>query len=196
MVARCALVVVLGAACTGTISGNPGGGGNSTDASVPTTPGQGSIARGMMWVAAMVPYCQAPNHQPDGDASCASICTRPDVPAWDPYRSDCSGFVSWSWELPAPGRTTADFAPFTTDITHEIDSSQLRPGDAINNDEHVMLFEEWTQVGSEAKFLEEPGCSASQPYAREVTVSVTTNGSTVSPAGYGDFIAIRYDSAP
>ncbi len=193
---RClSAALLVASACSGTITGYGGTPGTS-DAAAATTPGQGSIVRGMMWVAAMVPYCQAPNHQPDGDSSCAATCTRPDVPAWDPYRSDCSGFVSWSWELPAPGRTTHDFAPFVTDITHEIDATDLRPGDAINNDTHIMLFEAWTQVGSQAKFLEEPGCSASQPYAREVTVAVTTSGSTVSPEGYGDFTAIRYDDAP
>jgi hypothetical protein len=193
--ARLALTAAMLMGCTGAITGNGSMGNSSTDAAS-TVPGQQSIVRGMEWVTAMVPYCQAANGQPDADPSCAATCTRPDVPAWNDYRSDCSGFVSWSWDLPAPGRTTADFAPFTTDITQTIDSSQLRAGDAINNDEHIMLFVAWTDDGGSATFLQEPGCSATQPYAQQVTVPVTTNGSTVSPAGYGDFTAIRYAQAP
>jgi hypothetical protein len=182
--------------CTGSIIGSGTGSASAPDAAS-TVPGVQAVARGMQWVNAMVPYCQAANGQPDADSSCSPTCTRPDVPAWNDYRSDCSGFVSWSWDLPAPGRTTGDFAPFTTDITHTIDSSELRAGDAINNDEHIMLFVAWADDNGSATFLEEPGCSASQPYARQVTVAVTTNGSTVTPAGYGaDFTAIRYDEAP
>lgn len=149
-----------------------------------------------MWVAAQVPYCQSANHQKDYDTACSSTCTRPDVPDWDPYRSDCSGFVSWAWDLPAPGHVTSTFAPFKTDITHVIQGDELRPGDAINNSEHMMLFAEWVTQGVEAKFMEEPGCSASQPYAREITAKVTITGDTVVVASRGTFTAIRYDQAP
>jgi hypothetical protein len=159
-------------------------------------PGVRAIARGMLWVAAEVPYCQAANHAPDGDSSCAATCTRPDMPDWDPYRSDCSGFVSWAWALPAPGRITTDFAPFTTDITHAIDGSDLRPGDALNNDEHVILFEEWTVAGKTAKLMEEPGCSSATPYAHEFTSDVTIDGQSVTVTYSGTYTAIRYDDAP
>ena len=74
--------------------------------------------------------------------------------------------------LPAPGRTTGDFAPFTTDITHTIDGADLMPGDALNNDTHIVLFEAWTTPGSEATFMEELGCSSATPYAREFTATV------------------------
>nr|HEX4318282.1 hypothetical protein [Kofleriaceae bacterium] len=200
------LPLLVATACTGMVSGAPGngggGGGGDDTGSDPTAPdaalapGMASVARGMEWVDAMVPYCQSANHAPDGDSSCAATCTRPDMPDWDPYRSDCSGFVSWSWDLPAPGRTTGDFAPFTTDLTHTIQASDLRPGDAINNDEHIMLFEAWTTPGQEAKFIEEPGCSSTQPYARETTVSVTLDGEHITPEYRGEFTAIRYDAAP
>src|SRR5262245_14081042 len=62
-----------------------------------------ALARAEEWVAVKMPYCQSANHQPDGDKSCSPICTRPDNPEWDDYRSDCSGFVSWAWGLPPPG---------------------------------------------------------------------------------------------
>ena len=154
-----------------------------------------SIARGQLWVDAKVPYCQAPNHKPDADADCASTCTRPDMPDWDPYRSDCSGFVSWAWDLPAPGRTTHDFAPFVTDITSAITAADLVPGDAVNNDTHMMLFVAWTTPGAEATFMEEPGCSSTQPYAREFTATVTLTGQSIIVKSHGTFTAIRR-SAP
>lgn len=159
-------------------------------------PGEKSVERGALWVAAKVPYCQAANHAPDYDSACSSTCTRPDVPDWDPYRSDCSGFVSWAWDLPAPGRVTSTFAPFKTDITHTIPAKDLRAGDAVNNNEHIMLFVEWTMPGDEAKFMEEPGCSSSQPYAREFTAPVTTSGDSITVMYHGTFTAIRYDQAP
>lgn len=199
------VLLVSTTACTGMVAGAPGGddgtggadaGNSSTTPDAALAPGMESVARGMEWVAAQVPYCQSANHQPDGDSSCAATCTRPDMPDWDPYRSDCSGFVSWSWELPAPGRTTGDFAPFTTDITHTIQAVDLRPGDAINNDTHIMLFAGWTKPGEEATFLEEPGCSSQQPYARSTTVAVTIDGEKITPQYRDEFTAIRYDAAP
>jgi len=192
---KLAFVLVIAAACTGNGSGG-GGSGGGPDATTMTPHGEGAITRGALWVAAKVPYCQAANHQPDYDSACASVCNRPDNADWDPYRSDCSGFVSWAWDLPAPGRTTAGFAPFKTDLTHEIAGTDLRPGDAVNNSEHVMLFTEWTKPGSEAKFMEETGCSSSTPYAVEVTASVTITGSSVDVQYHGTFTAIRYDDAP
>lgn len=204
------LALILGtAACTGMIPSTPGGGSDETadspDAGVdassaidaaPAVPGEGAVARGKLWVAAQVPYCQAANHQHDYDSACSSICTRPDNADWDPYRSDCSGFVSWAWDLPAPGRTTGDLAPFVTDITHAIDGMDLRAGDALNNDEHVILFEAWTVVGQTATFAEEPGCSSSMPYAHEFTSDVTIDGQKVTVAHSGTYTAIRYDQAP
>jgi len=151
-----------------------------------------AIARGELWIEAKVPYCQAINHAHDADADCASTCTRPDNADWDPYRSDCSGFVSWAWDLPSTGggRTTAGFAPFKTDITHVIDGLDLQPGDAVNNDEHIMMFKEWTTKGTEATFMEEPGCSSATPYAHEFTAKVTLDGDSVAVQYHGTFTAI------
>ncbi len=189
------LVLVALAGCAGDVSdGRPPLGQIAPDAMA--LPGTDSIARAQLWVDAKVPYCQAANHQHDNDSACAATCERPDVPDWDPYRSDCSGFVSWAWGLPAPGRTTAELAPFTTDLTHAIEGADLRAGDAVNNSDHVMLFEAWTQQGVEAKFLEETGCSSSTPYAVEVTESVSISGQTVTVQYHGTFTAIRYDQAP
>jgi hypothetical protein len=73
---------------------------------------QSTIARAEEWVSARLHYCQSPNHARDFDAACSAICERTDNAAWNPYRSDCSGLVSWAWGLPAPGRVTGEFAPF------------------------------------------------------------------------------------
>ncbi len=193
-------------ACTGMVDtshGNGSGGDDDgsgsavegPDAAVPLTWSEVTIARAKLWVDAQVPYCQAPNHERDYDAACASTCTRPDVADWDPYRSDCSGFISWAWGLPSPGRTTGDFAPFTTDITSVIAGADLQTGDALNNNEHIVLFKEWTDVGKTATFMEEPGCSSATPYAHEFTADVTITGHTVVILHHGTFTAIHYDAA-
>jgi hypothetical protein len=155
-----------------------------------------AVARGQQWVAAKVPYCQAPNHQHDDDKACNSTCIRPDNVLWDPYRSDCSGFVSWSWGLPAPGRTTAELAPAVVDITHTIDPKSLMPGDAVNKpSDHTMLFVEWLTPGKRARFIEEPGCSNDPPYAHQVDSDVTIKGTTITVVENGiTFSAIRFDA--
>jgi hypothetical protein len=155
-----------------------------------------AIARAEEWVTAKLPYCQSPNHQSDPDTSCASVCTRPDNPAWDPYRSDCSGLVSWAWGLPAPGRTTAELAPAVTDITSVIPAASLRRGDAVNiPHDHTMLFKDWITPGTRATFIEEPGCSATPDYAHEFDSDVTISGTSIKVAYNGmTFTAIRYDA--
>jgi hypothetical protein len=154
------------------------------------------IANAEQWVSAMLTYCQSPNGQPDGDTSCSSVCMRTSNPQWDPYRSDCSGFVSWAWELPPPGLVTGDFAPIGSSDSNTINCTDMKPGDAANrypNTGHIVLFKNWITPGSEAVFIEEPGCSASMPYAHEFQSTVTCSGSTVNIGYEGDtFTAIRY----
>ncbi len=185
--------------CTGSVGGAPAGGeddGGVTgpDATSPV-PGVASIERARMWVEAKLHYCQAPNHHTDLDADCPMTCERESNADWDPYRSDCSGLVSWAWMLPAPGRTTNDFAPYRTDLTHVIAAAELRPGDAVNNDHHVMLFVAWKSA-TEATFIDEPGCSSATPYAHEFDAMVTPSGNAIDVQYHGSYTAIRYDSAP
>lgn len=152
------------------------------------------ISRAMEWVDAKLKYCQAAYHQHDYDTACSSICNRQENPAWDPYRSDCSGFVSWAWNLPAPGRVTSQFAPYNTAVSHTINGSNLAPGDALNNSEHIVLFKKWVTKGSKADLLEEPGCSFIG-YAHEFTSNVSISGSSVYISYEGaSFHAIRYNS--
>jgi len=201
-----ALVLVMLAGCSTEIAAHddlPDAGGDvdaaagsGSGSGSATAPGTISVKRADEWVTAKLKYCQAPNHERDYDAACSTYCNRLDNPAWDPYRSDCSGLVSWAWKLPAPGRVTTQFAPFETDITHAIQATNLRPGDAVNNRDHIMLFKKWVTHPTRATFIEEPGCSSSTPYAHEVTEDVTISGSTINVPGHDPFTAIRYPSAP
>ena len=153
-----------------------------------------AVDRAMQWVNAKLKYCQSANHAHDYDAACSSVCSRENNADWDPYRSDCSGLVSWAWGLPAPGRVTTQFAPFDTAVSHVIPGETLQPGDALNSSEHIFLFKQWVSPGKQAVFLEEPGCSSSQPYAHAFTSNVSINGSSVYVSYEGKtFTAIRYD---
>lgn len=163
----------------------------------PAEPGKPvTVARAREWAAARLAYCQAPNHTRDFDGDCQTTCDRQDNPAWDAYRSDCSGLVSYAWELAAPGAVTRDFAPFRLALTHEIRAVELRPGDAVNNGSHIMLFAEWTARPYVARFVEEPGCHGPTPYAREFAALVRPSDSTIIVFGKGRYTAIRNDDAP
>ncbi len=152
------------------------------------------VSRAEQWVNAKLAYCQSPNHTHDPDPSCSSTCNRTSNPAWDPYRSDCSGFVSWSWALGSPGLSTSGFAPGSTSVSYTINGSNLQPGDALNiPGEHIILFVSWQTQGSVANFYEEPGCSVSQPYAHAFTSNVSIHGDQVYVSYEGKtFYAIRY----
>ena len=57
-----------------------------------------------------------------------------------------------------------------------------------------MLFKNWVTQGTEATFIEEPGCSSSTPYAHEVTSNVSISGQPIHVAYNGmTFTAIRYN---
>ena len=189
----CALAALLAvAACASrdpSAAGNPAALGTSAAALT----GADAVGRAEQWVSAQLLYCQSPNHASDTiDPSCPAVCNRTDNAAWDPYRSDCSGLVSWAWGLPAPGHTTYGFAPFATDITTAIQASALAPGDAVNNSDHVMLFKAW--AGAQATFIEEPGCSATPDYAHEFTSAVTFAGTQITVAYNGmTFTAIHFN---
>jgi len=154
--------------------------------------GDKAVARAEEWVSAELQYCQAAYGEVDGDASCSHICKRKSNPAWNKYRSDCSGLASWAWGLSAPGLTTYGFAPFSTAVTSVINAIDLQEGDAVNNADHIMLFKSWVTKGKEAIFLEEPGCSAKPPHARQTTSAVTISGHSIHVEENGmEFTAIR-----
>lgn len=111
----------------------------------PATFGEKTLARARQWIAAEMPYCGGPNG--GKDLICGGTCTRSGAAKtaeWDKYRSDCWGFVSWSWALPAPGQTTRTLAPYDTKVSVVIAVEDLAPGDALNGAGHVMLFGGWS----------------------------------------------------
>jgi hypothetical protein len=182
-------------------------GGEATASSSAAISGSTIVSRGMEWVDAKLHYCQAARGAVDYDSSCwawegsSHRCDRESDSAWNAYRSDCSGFVTWAWGLPAVGDggyVTSEFAPYGTSFSHTIEGSQLQPGDALNKtpDEHIILFKQWVSAGRSAVFMEEPGCSSSEPYAHEFTSNVSISGSEVYVDYEGaTFYAIRYDGA-
>jgi len=156
------------------------------------TCGQTAIARAMEWVNAKLQYCQSAYGERDYDSACSSVCHRQSHPDWNKYRSDCSGLASWAYGFSAPGLTTYGFAPFSTAESTVIEAASLKEGDAVNNADHIMLFKEWVVHGKEAIFLEEPGCSANPPHARETKSAVTISGHSIHVAENNmEFTAIR-----
>jgi hypothetical protein len=130
------------------------GGGSAGDSS--------AVDRAREWVAVDMPYCGGTNG--GEDSICGGTCRRygdDDTSAWNPYRTDCSGLVSFAWGLPAPGRITSGFAPYDTGVSYEVDADDLQPGDALNSvpDEHIILFAGWADKGaSQANIIEEYSC--------------------------------------
>ena len=198
---RVAAVVPLLLAAAACSSG-PGGEASASSSAAIT--GSTIVSRGMEWVDADLHYCQAAQGDVDYDSSCwawegsSHRCDRESNAAWNAYRSDCSGFVTYAWGLPPVGDggyVTSDFAPYDNSFSHTIDGSDLQPGDALNKtpDEHIILFKQWVSVGHSAVFMEEPGCSAPQPNAHEFTSDVSISGSEVYVDYEGaTFYAIRY----
>jgi len=154
-----------------------GGGGGSSNA----------VVRALEWVNAGVPYCGGVNG--GHDYICGGTCYRAHA-AWDAWRSDCSGLVSWAWQLPAPGRITTEFAPYDNTVSYEINAVDLAPGDAVNNSHHVMLFWHWVNKGAgEAAFIEESDCGLK---ALTRTFHFSMYGSTIDLGNGYTFHAIRH----
>ena len=176
LVARCALVLAL---VLGVLSWT---------GSARAISGAEVIARAESWVAAGMPYCQCANHAWDSHGQ----CNRPDNADWDPYRSDCSGFVSFAWGLPPPGLICDH--PYSISlwtVSTPIDAMGLMPGDALNSTEHVMLFKAWVVPGSVATLIDEHDWGTN---ASEQDFNVTVSGSTVTRLDWpsNPFTAIRY----
>lgn len=136
-----------------------------------------AVSRGWEWVNAGVPYCGAAKGGADG--ICGGTCVRTGSaanPLWDPYRSDCSGFVSWAWQLPAPGYTTATLPSSATAIA----GPTLAPGDALLGGGHVVLFDSWQdKAAGKALLLHEPSCGLTAK-AETATLSTVANSSSVT----------------
>jgi acylphosphatase len=197
-----AAVCLVAASCTANVDGSSDEG--PTLAPEITT--SNVVSRAQEWVNAGLHYCQSAYEAVDGDNACwawegaSHRCRRESNEAWNKYRSDCSGFVTFAWGLPPVGDggyVTGDFAPFDNSFSHAIAPDDLQPGDALNlvTNEHIVLFVAWIDKGHSARFMEEPGCSASEPYAHEFTSDVTFKDGNVVIAYEGStpFTPIRFD---
>ncbi|WP_394845449.1 SH3 domain-containing protein [Pendulispora brunnea] len=134
--------------------------------------GTNAVKRAQEWVKAKVPYCGGTNG--GHDYICGGTCRRPHN-KWDKYRSDCSGIVSWSWGLKAPGLTTYGFAPYSSKKSYVIKPSKLAPGDALNNKSHIFLFAGWSNKSKGlATIIQESGCGK---VAQKVRTTLKVTGS-------------------
>ena len=155
--------------------------------------GEEAVRRARSWVEVAMPYCGGPNG--GKDVLCGGTCSRTGAaakPEWDAYRSDCSGFVSYAWGMKAPGRTTRTLAPHDDAESSVITVDELAPGDALNNDSHVMLFGGWAdKAAGTAILLQAHRCGK---VASEKTIKLTKIESTkvrIEDTTGRVFIAIR-----
>ncbi len=141
----------------------------------------------------------APPHEPNGgkDVICGGTCSRSGTAKsaeWDKYRSDCSGFVSWSWGLGAPGETTRSLAPYDTSVSSLITVDDLEPGDAMNGSGHVMLFGGWVdKAAGKALILQESRCGTNA--AEKIASFTTVNSTTLKISDGRNFRPIRFKGA-
>ncbi|MDB4941676.1 MAG: hypothetical protein JWP97_1210 [Labilithrix sp.] len=123
------------------------------------------MARANRYLAANIEYCGGAAGEPDGTDCHLGICHPPAGP-WTGYRSDCSGFLSYVWQIPSDPITHT----YMTDESgpqgwNTIDLEDLRTGDAIVADGHIKLFNRF--IGSSAvEVYEEYFC---HHVARKVT---------------------------
>lgn len=105
------------------------------------------MSRAQHWVDLTIPYSQSVYRDLDGKS----------VGFGSGWRTDCSGFVSMSWNTFKPGYSTRTLQQTSTRITKEA----LQPGDAlVSYNYHAVIFGGWAdperttyyqyQMGSEA----------------------------------------------
>lgn len=113
------------------------------------------LARAQEWVDKRVPYCGGVRG--GSDVLCGGTCNRP-AAAWDGYRSDCSGYVSWAWQIPDVPTTYVyidDRGGENGWVTVPIDDAQ--PGDALVSETHIKLLSKVVGAGA-MEIYEESDC--------------------------------------
>jgi cell wall-associated NlpC family hydrolase len=101
------------------------------------------------------------------------------------YRTDCSGYVSYTWGLARPGIDTTRFPNISTRIS----KASLKRGDILlnrsaGNNGHVAIFQKWANSGKTAYVGYE--LSGSGIHHRTITYPYFS--------GYGTFLPYRYNS--
>jgi hypothetical protein len=130
------------------------------------------LQRARSWADIDMPYCGGVPGGPD--SICGGTCFQRvgifNQPAWNKYRSDCSGFVSFVWQLAYDnGHRTWGFAPFNEEgpaFSRVIAAADLLPGDALNTatadkqQQHIILFAGWADRAARiAHTIEEANCT-------------------------------------
>ncbi len=139
------------------------------------------VTRAQQWVALGVPYCGGVRN--GTDYICGGTCNRPSA-AWNNYRTDCSGFVSWAWQV----TDDPDTYLYVSDRSgnngwHTIPINSLVAGDAVVTKGHIKIFDSFAGTSS-AKIYEEYDCDE---VARHTTQGFWRSGS---------FIYFNGDSRP
>ncbi|MEO7110038.1 MAG: hypothetical protein ABI183_06345 [Polyangiaceae bacterium] len=167
------------AALSGCSSNVGDDGTSSTSASDPITV-DSIMSRANDYLTHDIYYCGAPKGQHDAICSGAPICDQPNGP-WDAYRSDCSGFVSYVWQIPADLQT--DTAAYMHDEGGSngwtsIPIAELKTGDALvagpdsgDHTGHIKLFS--SMEGNGALVYEEWDC---HEIARKFVQAITYKG--------------------
>ncbi|MFI5618829.1 NlpC/P60 family protein [Streptomyces sp. NPDC051567] len=142
----------------------------------PVTRGE-VIRRAQTWVDARVPYSMTA-YRTDQNGR---------------YRTDCSGFVSMAWQLPASGannwgETTGTLVNFTRVIAKE----ELKPGDVLNNPGggatgHVVIFNGWANAAHTAyDGLEQAGSTGA--IRRNIPYPYFSGNGTFTPRRYHNIV--------
>ncbi|MEO8878248.1 MAG: hypothetical protein ABI461_21825, partial [Polyangiaceae bacterium] len=121
------------------------------------------IARADAYVAANVLYCQAPAGQEynDSEACYPGVACPDPSPAkpWHDYRTDCSGFVSYVWQIPSdPDTSTFSYDESGSQGWSSIALADLRGGDAIVAEGHIKLFSKYEGANA-MEIYEEYDCN-------------------------------------
>lgn len=175
------LVLLLAAGCAGTESEPP----STNEPAVDEPLGETSEAitanevmtRAQEWVDLEVPYCGGVNG--GTDYICGGTCERPSAP-WDDFRTDCSGFVSWCWQISSDPTTDTYMNDHSGDNGwHTISIDDLATGDAVVCDGHIKLWNDFASDSS-ADIFEEYNCGH---VARHTVQNFTRNGNTMKFSG-------------
>ena len=119
-----------------------------------------AIQRGFGWYDARVPYSQSREHAG--------------------YRTDCSGFVSMSWNL-GTSFSTADFIGGNADDARLASMGALLPADAFvrrsGGEGHMALFVGWNDAAhSSACVIEERSTALGMQFHARTTASLISSG--------------------
>lgn len=117
-----------------------------------------AIARGFTWLDADVPFSMTDTH--------------------GSYRTDCSGFVSMCWSLPAPGLNTRTLGTSGSG-SYELDSyDELVPADAlVNVGHHSVIFLGWNDTAHKgACVLEQSSTKNDMQFRVRLKTQLQTDG--------------------